>query len=95
MEFLKRMKSREIVEMSLKTIIAVFIGLVLIVLMEGMIYSIYMDKINDNTTSQYAAGDCIAYCEEVGDDEYKVYLNYTVCSVDHRPPPVPCTALYR
>ena len=78
MEFLKKMKSREIVEMSLKTLMAVLVGLVLIVLMEGMIYGIYMDKINDNTTSQYAAGDCIAYCEEVGDDEFKVYLNYTI-----------------
>ena len=78
MEFLRKMKSRECVEMGLKTIAAVVVGLILIILMEGMIYGIYMDKINENTTSQYAAGDCVAYCEEVGDDEFKVYLNYTI-----------------
>ena len=77
MDFLKQMKKREVIEMCLKTVAVVMLGLILIILMEGMIYGIYMNKINDNTTSQYAAGDCIAYCEEVGDDEFKVYLNYT------------------
>lgn len=77
MNFLKRMKTRERVEMSLKTIAAVIVGIALIFLMEGMIYSIYMTKINDNKASQFIATTCVAYCEEVGEDEYKIYLHNT------------------
>lgn len=77
MEFLKKMKSREMIEMGLKTIFGVIVGLVLIILMEGMIFGIYMNKINENTASQYVASDCVAYCEEIGDDEYKIYLHNT------------------
>ena len=77
MKFLKKMKSREMVEMSLKTILAVLIGIILIILMEGMIYKIYMDKIEKNTASSYTVDQCVAYCEEVGVDEYKVYLHDT------------------
>ena len=77
MEFLKKMKSREMVEMGLKTIFGVIVGLILIILMEGMIFGIYMNKINENTASQYVASDCVAYCEEIGDDEYKIYLHNT------------------
>lgn len=71
------MKTRERVELSLKTIAAVLVGIALIFLMEGMIYNIYMSKINDNKASQFIPKDCIAYCEEVGEDEYKVYLHNT------------------
>ena len=77
MDFLKRMKSRETVEMSLKTIFAVIVGLILIILMEGMIYSIYMNKINENQSSQYVAAQCVAYCEEISEDEFKIYLHNT------------------
>lgn len=77
MNFLKRMKTRERVEMSLKTIAAVIVGVALIFLMEGMIFSIYMTKINDNKTPQFIATTCVAYCEEVGEDEYKIYLHDT------------------
>ena len=77
MEFLKKMKSREMIEMGLKTIFGVIVGLILIILMEGMIFGIYMNKINENTASQYVASDCVAYCEEIGDDEYKIYLHNT------------------
>ena len=79
MEFLKRMKSREIVEMSLKTIAAVLVGLILIILMEGMIFNIYMNKINEKKESTYANSNCVAYCEVVEgkEDEFKVYLHDT------------------
>ena len=77
MDFLKKMKSRELIEMGLKTILGVFAGLIMIILMEGMIFNIYMDKINSNKTAQCAASDCVAYCEKVGDDEFKIYLNDT------------------
>ena len=77
MEFLKKMKSREMIEMSLKTAFGVVLGLILIILMEGMIYGIYMDKINENKANQYMPVQCVAYCEEVRDDEYRVYLHDT------------------
>lgn len=77
MEFLKKMKSRETIEMVLKTISALVLGLILIILMEGMIFGIYMKKINENDTTQYTVSQCIAYCEEVGEDKYKVYLENT------------------
>lgn len=75
MEFLKRMKSRETVEMSLKTIAGVIVGLILIILMEGMIFNIYMGKIKENKATQYVAAQCVAYCEQVSEDEYTVYLH--------------------
>lgn len=77
MEFLKKMKSRETIEMVLKTISALVLGLILIILMEGMIFGIYMKKINENDATQYTVSQCIAYCEEVGEDKYKVYLENT------------------
>lgn len=77
MEFLNKMKSRERIEMILKTISVVIIGLMLIILMEGMIYSIYMNKINENTKGSYTVSECVAYCEEVGEDKYKVILHDT------------------
>jgi hypothetical protein len=78
MNFLKRMKTRERVELSLKTIAAVIVGIALIFLMEGMIFSIYMSKINENKASQFIPTDCVAYCEEVKEGEYKIYLHDSV-----------------
>lgn len=83
MDFLKKMKSREIIEMSLKTVVAVIVGLILVILMEGMIFGIYMDKIKENTASQYVPNDCVAYCEKVAQDEYKVYLHNTTSNSWH------------
>lgn len=83
MNFLKKMRSREMIEMSLKTIFALMLGLILIILMEGMIYSIYMNKIDKNTANQYVAEDCVAYCEEISDDEYKIYLHNTASGSWH------------
>ena len=71
------MKTRERVEMSLKTVASIIVGIALIFLMEGMIFSIYMTKINENKASQFIPTDCIAYCEEIGEDEFKVYLHNT------------------
>ena len=77
MEFLKKMKSRETFEMTLKTIASVVVGLILIFLMEGMIFGIYMNKINDNKFNSGTISKCVAYCEEVDDNEFKVYLHNT------------------
>ena len=75
MDFIKRMKKREFIEMGLKTLAAILAGFIAIILMEGMIYSIYMNKINNNKASQYVVSDCIAYCKKIDSDEYKVYLH--------------------
>ena len=77
MEFLKKMKSREMIEMSLKTVFGVIIGLILMILMEGMIYTIYMNKIEENKINQYISSQCVAYCEEVSENQYKIYLHNT------------------
>ena len=75
MNFLNRMKTRERTEMLLKTISAVIIGFVIIFLMEGMIFSIYIRRINENQATQLIPNRCIAYCEQVDEDLYKVYLH--------------------
>lgn len=77
MQYLKQLKSREMIETGLKTIATVIIGIILIILMEGMIYGIYMNKIKENTATQYVASECVAYCEEVKDGEYRIYLHNT------------------
>jgi len=77
MEFLKKMKSREMIEMSLKTIFAVIIGLILIILMEGMIYNIYMNKIKENKSNQSVIDQCVVYCQEEEDDKYTIYVHNT------------------
>lgn len=75
MEILKRMKKREMVEMALQTVVAVLVGLILIILMEGMIYGIYMNKIeNDKSQPTYTVNTTVAYCEKIGDDQYRMYL---------------------
>ena len=77
MNLLKRMRARERVEMSLKTIAAVIVFIALTFLLEGMIFGIYMSKINENKASQFISNYCVAYCEEVGNNQYKVYLHNT------------------
>ena len=75
MKFLKQMKTRERVELLLKTISAVIVGIVLIFLLEGMIYKLYITKINENNSTQIFPDRCIAYCEKVAEDRYKIYLH--------------------
>ncbi|MBQ7798797.1 MAG: hypothetical protein IJ371_06720 [Clostridia bacterium] len=78
MEYLKQLRRREMIEMSLKTIAAVLVGLVLIILMEGMIFGIYMNKIKENNETFNAKADCVVYCDKIGEDEYEVYVHNTV-----------------
>ena len=76
MNFLKKMNSREMVEMSLKTIMAVLACLVLIIFMEGMIYSIYMNKISAKEgISIKIAEQSVAYCQLQDDGKYDVYIH--------------------
>lgn len=85
MNFLKKMKSREMCEMGLKTVAAVILGLILIILMEGMIYSIYIKAIQDNKdTTSYTTKECVLYCEKIGEDKYQVYVHNTQAGAKNR-----------
>lgn len=75
MEFLKKMKSREMIEMSLKTIAAVLAGLILILLMEGMIFGVYMNHIDKNKATQWTPQTCVMYCAEQADGTYDLYIH--------------------
>ena len=75
MQFLKKLKSREMLEMGLKSIMYVIIGIILIILMEGMIYSIYMDKIRENTEKYKIAESSVLYCHEIAEDEYEIFVH--------------------
>lgn len=77
MEFLKKMKSREMIEMSLKTIAAVMCGLILIILMEGMIFGVYMNHINKNKATQWTPQTCVVYCAKQSDNTYDLYIHDT------------------
>jgi len=82
MEFIKRMKKREFIEMGLKTLAGVMLAFVAVILMEGMIYGIrlngFMTKgVNSTTTS---SDQTIAYCikdgqNKEGEDQYMVIYN--------------------
>lgn len=76
MEFIKRMKKREFIEMSLKTLVAVMAGFLAIILMEGMIYSIKLHALTTKGTSEMMINDSktgtIAYCIKQDDDKYFV-----------------------
>lgn len=72
MDFIKRMKKREFIEMTLKTIAAVFAFFVAVILMEGMIYGIEMRAVRNKTTEISINTQTVAYAIKQGDDEYVV-----------------------
>lgn len=73
------MKTREFIEMGLKTLASVLAGLIVIILMEAMIYSIYMKKIKDNTQISGDPTTAEYYITETGDNTYDIYkCMYTV-----------------
>lgn len=74
MDFIARMKKREFIEMGLKTIIAVLLGIIVIFFMEAMIYNIYIKNIDKNQTS-VTTGQVDYYIVETKTDTYKVYLH--------------------
>lgn len=75
MEFLKKMKTRDTVEMVLKTIAAFILGIMLIFLMEAMIHGIYIRKVKENTSGTLIAEQSIVYCEEVENDQFRLYIH--------------------
>ena len=75
MEFIKKMKKREFIEMGLKALAALIAAFLAIILMEGMIYGIKLKGLKNNTGSTFASSDStIAYCIEQEKDNYLVLL---------------------
>lgn len=73
MEFIKRMKKREFIEMGLKTLAAVLASFIAIILMEGMIYGIRLNSyMTKGTNAKFQETQTIAYCIEVDEDKYFV-----------------------
>ena len=48
MEFISKMKKREFIEMGLKALASLLAAFLAIILMEGMIYSIYLNDLKTN-----------------------------------------------
>ena len=82
MDFIKRMKKREFIEMSLKTIAAFFGVLLAFLLLEGMIYGIKLSVLDDfkgNTSAVQSV--TTAYC--IKEDENSYFVIYHREDVDH------------
>lgn len=65
MNFIKQMKKREFIEMGLKTLTAILIAFLVIILMEGMIYSIRLNALKNMQIEgglPYDNQSSIAYC---------------------------------
>jgi len=63
--------------MSLKTLAALFAVFLAIILMEGMIYSIKLHSLAENTNqSTTVASHTVAYCIEQKNDSYLVVFHY-------------------
>lgn len=77
MEFIKKMKKREFIEMSLKALAALLVAFMAIILMEGMIYSIQLNSLYNSTSSlTTVTNSTTAYCIPQSDDMY-----FIVCCI--------------
>lgn len=77
MEFINKMKKREIIEMGLKALAALLVAFVAIILMEGMIYSIQLNAVIKNSPAATTVNQSTqAYCIEQGEDQYIVIYHY-------------------
>lgn len=76
MEFIRKMKKREFIEMGLKTLAAVFAAFIAVILMESMIYGIQLNALKNGTTHTTNSDSTIAYCIKDENDKYFVlYFN--------------------
>ncbi len=77
MEFIKKMKKREFIEMGLKTLAAIMAAFLAIILMEGMIYGIELNALKTAGKGHVTfSNSTIAYCIKEDDDKYfVVYYN--------------------
>lgn len=76
MEFIKRMKKREFIEMGLKLAIGLLIGIIVIFFMEAMINSIYIKKIKENTSVSGNVAELEYYIDNLDNGKYDVYTHY-------------------
>ena len=77
MEFIKRMKKREFIEMSLKALAGIILAFVAVILMEGMIYSITLNAYKTKgKISSTNSDNTIVYCMKDGvkDNEDQYFL---------------------
>lgn len=80
MEFIKKMKTREFIEMGLKTLAAICAALIATILMEAMIYNIQLNAFRNNTNgngSSQTGENVVAYCIEESEDKYFVLYHVT------------------
>ena len=77
MKFIKKMKLRENIEMTIKTVMALLVCFLAIILMESMIYGIQLNALKTKGNNKYLdANTTIAYCLEEEEDKYFVlYYN--------------------
>lgn len=77
MEFIKKMKKREYIEMSLKALAAILAAFLAIILMECMIYGVELNNLKTKGTKPVTnSQQTIAYCIKEGEDKYFVaYYN--------------------
>ena len=71
MKFIKKMRNREFIEMTLKALSALLASFLAIILMEGMIYAIELNAIyNHSTVAIFYSDKTTAYCIEQETDQY-------------------------
>ncbi len=76
MDFIKNMKKREFIEMSLKCFASLLAAFLAIILMEGMIYGIMLNGVYSTTSSTFNSSSTIVYAVKTSDDQYDlIYKN--------------------
>ena len=80
MEFIKKMRKREFIEMGIKALVAFLAAFLAIILMEGMIYSVQLNSIMNYTQRNSDKDNTIMYCIQQGDED-----KYFLICFDSRP----------
>lgn len=76
MDFIKKMKKREFIEMALKTLASFFAVLLAFLLLEGMIYGIKLNLLYENAGEPSAVQSVTtAYCIEQKDGSYLALIH--------------------
>lgn len=78
MEFIKRMKKREFIELGLKALAVICLAFVATILMEAMIYGIEMNALYKSGKNATRTNETIVYCIKKGEDKYfPVYYTHS------------------
>lgn len=75
MDFIKRMRKREFIEMTLKAIASILAVFAFVILLECMIYGIKLKAVSENMNGTKHSTKTIAYCIKQ-DDNYLVLYHY-------------------